>query len=106
MKYVELPLEDLPIYDFSISLEGVSYIVEMIYNERDGLYFMTLYTAEKERLVSGLAVVPSFPISVDYPLPNLSGYFLLRKKGVLLAEPYKEYPDRLKQYYDFLYVYN
>ena len=32
--YVDLLLDDSPIYEYSVSLEGNSYIIEMIYNER------------------------------------------------------------------------
>ena len=103
--YVDLLLDDSPIYEYSISLEGNSYVIEMIYNERSSLYFMSLYDADRNPIVLSAALVPGYPIMFDYALPNLTGFFLLIQKGELASEPYKEFPDKLKQYYDFVYTY-
>lgn len=104
--YVDIPLDDSPFYDLSISLQGLSYILEFVYNERAQLYFMSVYDAEKNPIVLGVAVVPAYPILIDYAIPNLTGYFWLLKKATLESEPYKTYPDKLKQYYDFVYIYD
>ncbi len=103
--YVDLLLDDSPIYEYSVSLEGNSYVIEMIYNERSSLYFMSLYDADRNPIVLSAALVPGYPIMFDYALPNLTGFFLLIQKGELASEPYKEFPDKLKQYYDFVYTY-
>ena len=103
--YVDLLLDDSPIYEYSVSLEGNSYIVEMIFNERSQLYFMSLYDADRDPIVLSAALVPGYPIMFDYALPNLTGFFLLIQKGTLESEPYKEFPDKLKQYYDLVYTY-
>jgi hypothetical protein len=103
--YVDLLLDDSPIYEYSVSLEGNSYIIEMIYNERSSLYFMSLYDADRNPIVLSAALVPGYPIMFDYALPNLTGFFLLIQKGELASEPYKDFPDKLKQYYDFVYTY-
>jgi hypothetical protein len=103
--YVELLLDDSPIYEFSASLEGNSYIIEMIYNERSSLYFMSLYDADRNPIVLSAALVPGYPIMFDYALPNLTGFFLLIQKGTLESEPYKEFPDKLKQYYSLVYTF-
>ena len=103
--YVDLLLDDSPIYEFSASLEGNSYIVEMIFNERSQLYFMSLYDADRNPIVLSAALVPGYPIMFDYALPNLTGFFLLIQKGTLESEPYKEFPDKLKQYYSLVYTY-
>ena len=102
--YVDLLLDDSPIYEYSVSLEGNSYIVKMIFNERSSLYFMSLYDADRNPIVLGAALVPGYPIMFDYAL-NLTGFFLLIQKGTLESEPYKEFPDKLKQYYDLVYTY-
>ena len=103
--YVDLLLDDSPIYEFSASLEGNSYIIEMIYNERSSLYFMSLYDADRNPIVLSAALVPGYPIMFDYALPNLTGFFLLIQKGTLESEPYKEFPDKLKQYYSLVYTF-
>jgi len=103
--YVDLLLDDSPIYEYSVSLEGNSYIIEMIYNERSQLYFMSLYDADRNPIVLSAALVPGYPIMFDYALPNLTGFFLLIQKGTLESEPYKEFPDKLKQYYSLVYTF-
>lgn len=103
--YVDLLLDDSPIYEYSVSLEGNTYIIEMIYNERSQLYFMSLYDSNRNPIVLSAALVPGYPIMFDYALPNLAGFFLLIQKGELTAQPYKEFPDKLKQYYDLVYTY-
>ena len=103
--YVDLLLDDSPIYEYSVSLEGNSYIIEIVYNERSQLYFMSLYDADRNPIVLGASLVPGYPIMYDYALPNLTGFFLLIQKGELKAQPYKEFPDKLKQYYSLVYTY-
>ena len=103
--YVDLLLDDSPIYEYSVSLEGNSYIIEMIYNERSSLYFISLYDSDRNPIVLGTALVPGYPMMIDYALPNLTGFFYLIQKGTLEAEPYKVYPDKLSQYYSFVYTY-
>ena len=103
--YVDLLLDDSPIYEYSVALEGNSYIIKMIFNERSQLYFMSLYDADRNPIVLSAALVPGYPIMFDYALPNLTGFFLLIQKGTLESEPYKEFPDKLKQYYDLVYTY-
>lgn len=103
--YVDIPLQDDPFYDLSISLEGNSYILEFIYNERMQLYTFSLYDAERNPIVQGEALVPEYPMFLDYALENLTGYFFLTRKPTIISEPYKTYPDKINEYYWFMYVY-
>lgn len=103
--YVDVPLLNEPYYDLTISLEGNSYILEFIYNERLSLYTFSLFDSQKVPLVQGQALVPEYPLFLDYNLKDLSGYFYLTKKSDLVSEPYKDYPDQLKDYYYFMYIY-
>lgn len=103
-KYVRIPLSADPFYELSIALEGNSYIIEFVYNERAQLYFINLYNSDREAIVLGQALVPKYPIFLDYNLPNPSGYFDLVKKATLISEPYKTYPDSIHQYYDLVYI--
>lgn len=102
--YVDIPLQDSPFYELSIALEGNSYIIEFVYNERAQLYFMNLYNSDREAIVLGQALIPEYPIFLDYNLANLSGFFWMLKKATLVSEPYKTYPDSIHQYYDLIYV--
>lgn len=103
--YVSLNLFDEPYYEYSVSLEGNSYIVQFIYNERSTLYNFNLFDAERNPIVLGEALIPSYPMFLDYALENLTGYFYLQQKGSLQSEPYKEFPDSLAQYYDLFYIF-
>ncbi len=106
LKYIDVPLFDYPFYDFSIALEGNSYVLSFLYNERSQLYFMSIFDSNNSPIVQGVAVVPEYPITLDYAIPNLSGYFLLTRKATNISEPYKTYPDKLSEYYWMVYVYN
>lgn len=103
--YVDIPIQDEPFYDLSISLQGNSYILEFTYNERMSLYTMSLYDAERNPIVLGVGLVPEYPILLDYAIPNMTGYFLLTRKPTNISEPYKLYPDQLSQYYYLMYVF-
>jgi hypothetical protein len=105
LRYVDIPLQPDPYYDLSIALEGNSYIVEFAYVERMQLYTISLYDSDKNPIVLGEALVPSYPIFQDYNIENLTGHFLLTKKPVLASEPYKLYPDKIHEYYWLAYVY-
>lgn len=105
MRYVDIPLDSAPIYDLSITLEGESYIIEFVYNERSKLYFMSLFDADRNPIVQGVGVVPGYPIMFDYVIPNLSGWFALVAKGTLDQEAYNLYPENINEYYNFVYAY-
>lgn len=105
-KYVDIPLINYPFYDLSVSLEGNSYILEFSYNSRMELYTFSLYDADRTAIILGEALVPDYPLFLDYAIPDLSGYFLLFKKENLDSHPYKEYPQNLADYYYFVYTYD
>lgn len=102
--YVDVPLLADPYYDLSISLEGNSYIIEFVYNERSQLYYMNFYNDDREPIVLGQALIPEYPIFIDYALSNLSGYFWLLNNSSLISEPYKTYPENISQYYSLVFV--
>lgn len=105
-RYVDLPLFDDPYYEYTVALEENSYIMEFLYNSRMELYTLKLKTEDDVTLFSGVAVVPLYPIGADYAIENLSGTFLLLPKSEnILSEAYKEYPNKISQYYDLVYVY-
>ena len=104
-RYIDIPLSGSAFYDLSISLEGNSYIIQFIYNERMALYTMSLFDADKNPIVQGVALVPNYPIFVDYRLPNLTGYFLLINNSTTNTEQYKQYPDQIHKYYQLVYIY-
>lgn len=104
--YIRLPLYPDPDYNYAVNLQGESYILDFKYNERAGLYFMSLYTAENVPLVLGDALVPTFPIMKDYALNTLTGFFWMEEKANIISEPYKAYPDKIDEYYNFYYIFS
>ena len=104
-RYIPLPLYEDADYNYSVNLQGESYILDFKYNERAKLYFMSLYTADNIPLVLGEALVPTFPIMKDYALNTLTGFFWMEEKANIVSEPYKLYPDKINQYYNLYFIY-
>lgn len=104
--YVSLPLYDDAVYSYAVSLEGNSYILEFTYNERCQLYFLSLFTADKEPILLGHALTPNYPMLKDYALIDLSGFFWMEEKADIISEPYKVYPDKIDQYYNLFYLWS
>lgn len=106
IKYVQIPLYDLPYYDMSITLEGVSYVLEFIYNTNMQLYTFSLLGEDREPIVLGEALVPSYPLFMDYAIQGMTGFFhMFPKETTVDTEPYKRYPDKISKYYEMVYVY-
>lgn len=105
-KYISLPLFADTYYSYPIALQGNSYILEFIYNERTQLYSLNLYDSESNPIVLGEALVPNYPIFKDYAIFPLTGFFWMEEKADILSEPYKVYPDSLDQYYNCFYIYS
>lgn len=106
LMYVNMPLFPDAFYTYSMAFEGNSYNLEFIYNERSKLYFINLYDADNNPIVVGEALVPGYPIFLDYALFPLTGYLFMEENASILAEPYKTFPDSIDQYYSLFYIYS
>ena len=93
-------------YNYAVNLQGQSYILDFKYNERSELYFLSLYTAENVPVVLGVGLVPNYPITKDYTLFPLTGFFWMEEKADIITEPYKTYPDKIDEYYNFYYIWS
>jgi hypothetical protein len=67
---------------------------------------LTIYNSNVEVLVAGVGLVPNYPVTLDYVIPQLRGAFLLLPMFTTDDEFYKIYPTKLKQYYTLSYAYN
>lgn len=105
LKYVRLPLYADSYHSYSISLEGVSYILKLRYNERSEQWFIDLFLEDNTPLLLGMGLVPSYPIGLDYAIENLSGFFWMESIAEIEEEKYKVYPTDIYQYYRFFYIY-
>lgn len=106
MVAVALPLFDDPSYSYNVSLEGNSYDLKFEYNERSNLYFLSLSDADDNLIVGGEALIPTYPILIDYALPLLSGFIWMEEVSNTVFQPYKQFPDKLSQYYTLSYSYD
>ena len=104
-QYVSLPLFDDYDYSYTIGLQGETYIVSIKYNERVALWFMDLAKEDTTPIFNGLAMTPNYPMALDYAIFPLKGYFWLENIPDINDEPYKEFPDKLRQYYRFYYIF-
>jgi hypothetical protein len=106
MVAVVLPLSDDPSYSYNVALEGNSYNLKFEYNERAQLYFLSLSDADEDLIVGGEALVPNYPILLDYAIPLLSGFIWMEEISDIIFQPYKQFPDKLSQYYTLSYSYD
>ena len=61
-KYVALPLFSDAEYEYTVALQGTSYTLRFIYNERMKFYTISLLSADLVPIVMGEALVPSYPM--------------------------------------------
>lgn len=104
--FISLPLYEEPYFTYNFAAQGNSYNLEFVFNERVGLYYINLYDADNNPLVLGVALVPSYPIMKDYALSPLDGFFWMEEKSTIISEPYKQYPDKINEYYNLFYLYS
>lgn len=105
-RYVSLPLFADADYEYSVALQGNSYVLRFIYNERMKLYTISLYDADNNPIVVGEALVPNYPMFFEYALYPLTGYFWMEEKAAIISQPYKVYPENINEYYNLYYVYS
>lgn len=104
-KYIAMSLFPDSYYTYSIAFQGDSYNLEFIYNERAKLYFINLLDADSNPIIMGEALVPNYPIFLDYAIFPLTGFLWMEEKANILSEPYKTYSDSIDQYYNLFFIY-
>ena len=102
-KNILLPLYTEEDFSYSVAIEGNSYDLRIYYNRRMSKWFMDLLRDDGQELLMGSALHSYFPISADYNLPNLSGFFWLQPKGDGVDEATLN-PSNLSEYYNFFYM--
>jgi hypothetical protein len=65
--------------EFTTTLDGADYIIELAFNTRDARWYLTLYTADREVLLE------SVPLVVDYPLSGRVAWNPATPPGLLMA---------------------
>lgn len=101
--YVKLPLYRDADYEYTVSLERVSYKLRFYYNERMEQWIADLRYANNDPIVLGEAVSPEYPLFVDYRL-ELTGFFWLEPIGKSKNETISN-PLEIDKYYNLFYFY-
>ena len=104
VNYVNLPLFSEPDYEYIISLERVAYKIRFYYNERMQQWIIDLRYANNDPIILGEALVPRFPIFLDYDI-ELTGTFYLEPIGDFKNETVIN-PFELNQYYKLYYYWD
>jgi hypothetical protein len=60
---VEIPVAvDTPLYTQRITLDGIEYIFKLDWFEREGRWYLSLYTVDNQPLALGIKIVANWPI--------------------------------------------
>jgi len=104
--YVDLLLFPDYFYSYSVNLEDDTYNLEFQYNDFAKLWYLSIYTEDQLPLILGVALVPGYPISGDYIIEGLSGFFWLYPIQKIYTDKYQEFPENIDQYYTFKYIHS
>lgn len=104
LHYVNLPLYQEPDYQYTISLERVSYKVRFYFVERVEKWAIDLRYANNDPIILGAFLAPEYPLFFDYHIEGMSGSFWLepigKDKNETIINPYE-----LNEYYRLFYIY-
>lgn len=105
--YTELPLFSDLRYRYGATLQGVSWQFTFYWNERINQWHMDIRREDQTALVLGIAMVPQYPMLIDYNLEEsgLTGYFLLMPVNVSVAEQLDDESSVMPEFFKFYYVY-
>lgn len=106
MRYVNMPLFEDEFYSYSISLENQSYIIKIYYNRRERRWYMDIFYPDEVPLILGMALVPDYPMAMEYPIDNFNGFFWLEENPAIGTNKIDQYPRHLHKYYRFFYIYD
>ncbi|PUB40056.1 hypothetical protein C8K58_11442 [Pseudomonas sp. GV047] len=105
---IEMPLYSDTKYRYGISLEGKSYQFTFYWNERCSQWQVDLRQDDQTPLVLGYALVPQYPMMLDYTLEEygLTGYFLLLPINSTISNKITESSNIMSEFFSLFYVYN
>lgn len=105
--YVELPLYNQRNYTYGVSLEGRSYVLSFYWSVKSRQWHMDLRLEDRTPILLGQALVPQYPMFVDYNLEELgmTGYFELMPVNVALSTKVSEAGDIVPEFFKLYYVY-
>ncbi|ATN92783.1 hypothetical protein QGX11_gp020 [Pseudomonas phage PPSC2] len=105
---VELPLYSDLKYRYGTTLEGVAWQFTFYWNERCSQWQFDLRQEDQTPILLGYALVPQFPMCVDYNLEDygLTGYFVLLPINATISSKITEESSIMPEFFSLFYVYN
>ncbi|WYN05065.1 virion structural protein [Pseudomonas phage UNO-G1W1] len=106
--YVEMPLYADLKYRYSLSLEGQSFQFTFYWNTRCSQWHMDLRQEDQTPILLGYALVPQYPMGIDYNLEDygLNGYFKLLPVNSSISSKLTEESSIMPEFFKLYYVYN
>lgn len=105
LKYINLNLYSDAYYSYTTSLEGQAYSLTIQWNERVQGWFLSIRTDDNTLIISGVRIVPNYPILIDDQIDTLTGFFYLESKSDIDSTKFNSSPRLLYQYFNFYYIY-
>jgi hypothetical protein len=100
---IEIPVAvDTPLYTERVTLDGIEYILKFDWHEREGRWFLGLFTIDEQPLATGIKVVANWPLLrrfTDARMPP--GLLIAVDLSPMNGEPpsYTELGTRVKLHY-------
>lgn len=104
---IEVPLYTDLKYRYGIALEGQSYQFTFYWNERCSQWHMDLRLENQTPILLGYALVPQYPMTIDYNLEDvgLTGYFMLLPVSATISNKISEESSIMPQFFSLFYIY-
>lgn len=101
MNSFRIPLSNAPSQEFSITLSGALYFINIRLNYRMQTWTLNLYDSDRQPLLYGIALVPGVDVLTPYNITNLGLLFAIN-----LESPLEEIPtdDNFSDYGGLFYV--
>jgi hypothetical protein len=105
---IEMPLYSDLKYRYGLALEGQSLQFTFYWNTRCSQWHMDMRKEDQTPVLLGYALVPQYPMAVDYNLEDigLTGYFLLLPVNATISSKITEESSIMPEFFNLFYVYN
>lgn len=105
---VEMPLYTDLKYRYGMSLQGQSLQFTFYWNARGAQWHMDMRMEDQTPIILGYALVPQYPMMVDYNLEDigLTGYFLLLPVNATISNKITEESSVMPEFFSLFYTYN
>jgi len=105
--FIQLPLYAERNYTYGMSLEGRAYTLTFKWNRKSRSWYIDIRLEDRTPIVLGIALVPQYPIIVDYNLEEvgLNGHFELLPVNPDLASKVGEEFSTVPEFFRLYYVY-